>query len=289
MGFLNKPTFIGQNTTPIEPEKSVRQMAWDTVKQIPGALFKNVIYDADKPAGQRMLPQGLWAATQAAAQGEDDIRTGKAPTPVKKSDYPMSKLAMNLAMGATTGDVNELKGGLTMGKNAILNNTAKKQLSNAIEAKASNTLDPKNFKSAEEYVKAQRKMYRGGTEYNPARVNSKSEVFNGVALTESPERAKFYTAGTQGRGGEKGRFVQELFIDNKANIASQEHIPQSLWATMEPEDIARWAKENGYDGVDLRSLGGSIAQADKEIRIFNPDMLQTKSQLTDIWNKANKK
>lgn len=148
-------------------------------------------------------------------------------------------------------------------------------------------LDPKNFKSAEEYVKAQRKMYRGGTEYNPARVNSKSEVFNGVALTESPERAKFYTAGTQGRGGEKGRFVQELFIDNKANIASQEHIPQSLWATMEPEDIARWAKENGYDGVDLRSLGGSIAQADKEIRIFNPDMLQTKSQLTDIWNKAN--
>lgn len=57
---------------------------------------------------------------------------------------------------------------------------------------------------------------------------------------------------------------------------------------MEDNDIAKFAKEKGFDGIDLRDLPGEIAKADKEIRIFNPEVLKTKSQLTDIWNKATK-
>lgn len=145
------------------------------------------------------------------------------------------------------------------------------------------TSNPTKYKSVDEFMDGQGEtVYRGGGEYNPSKIDN-----NGIALTTDVERAKFFTASTQGKGGESGRFVQDFIIEKGANIANKTDVPVELWKTMEPDDIAVWAKKNGYDGIDLRNLGGSIADADKEIRIFNPDILKTKSQLTDIWNKAN--
>ena len=42
-----------------------------------------------------------------------------------------------------------------------------------------------------------------------------------------------------------------------------------------------WAKSNGYDAVKLPLEG--------ETRIINPDIIKTKSQLEEIWKKANSK
>jgi len=136
-------------------------------------------------------------------------------------------------------------------------------------------------KSFEEFTKGQQQVFRGGSVFDPKKIGD-----DGISLTTSSERAKFFTSETQGKGGEKGRIVQEFFIDKKVNIAQQKDIPVNLWKTIEPDDISKWAKENKFDGVDLRNLGGSIAQADKEIRIFNPAIIKTKSQLKQLWDKG---
>jgi len=138
-------------------------------------------------------------------------------------------------------------------------------------------------KSFEEFTKGQQQVFRGGSVFDPKKIGD-----DGISLTTSSERAKFFTSETQGKGGEKGRIVQEFFIDKKVNIAQQKDIPVNLWKTIEPDDISKWAKENKFDGVDLRNLGGSIAQADKEIRIFNPAIIKTKSQLKQLWDKGGK-
>jgi len=44
------------------------------------------------------------------------------------------------------------------------------------------------------------------------------------------------------------------------------------------------AKKEGYDGISFINGNGSL---EREIAIFNPDIIKTKSQLTDIWKKAN--
>ena len=44
-------------------------------------------------------------------------------------------------------------------------------------------------------------------------------------------------------------------------------------------------KSRGFDG----SITGSKGSRMEEIAVWNLDKIKTKSQLTDIWNKANKK
>jgi hypothetical protein len=58
---------------------------------------------------------------------------------------------------------------------------------------------------------------------------------------------------------------------------------KQLWRDLEVEyrKAVSWAKNNGYDAVRFPLEG--------ETRVVNPNILKTKSQLTDIWKKANKK
>ncbi len=55
-----------------------------------------------------------------------------------------------------------------------------------------------------------------------------------------------------------------------------------MWRDLEVEykKAINWAKSNGYDGVKLPLEG--------ETRIINTNIIKTKSQLTDIWNKSQK-
>jgi len=49
-------------------------------------------------------------------------------------------------------------------------------------------------------------------------------------------------------------------------------------------DTIKYAKENGYDAVIMKNVKDPI-KANNTI-VFSPDQIKTKSQLTDIWNKA---
>ena len=43
--------------------------------------------------------------------------------------------------------------------------------------------------------------------------------------------------------------------------------------------IVEYARKNGFDAVEF--------PFEKEIRVIKPNVLKTKSQLTDIWKQAN--
>ena len=49
------------------------------------------------------------------------------------------------------------------------------------------------------------------------------------------------------------------------------------------EDMGDVLKKKGFDGIEYTHADGSI-----EYVVFNPSQIKTKSQLTDIWNKAHK-
>lgn len=84
--------------------------------------------------------------------------------------------------------------------------------------------------------------------------------------------AKVLTIKDLKNGDELRQIIQQW---NVADAAGHSNVPYE-------KAIVKLAKDNGFDTVDLTHLG------EKEIRIVNPDVLKTKSQLTNLWNRANK-
>lgn len=95
-----------------------------------------------------------------------------------------------------------------------------------------------------------------------------------------------------------GKVTNEAFISPKARI---DEFTSQEWRDMESQLGQQWGsykdeyknfgdfityffKENGVDGVKITGGKGSDLTV-----IYNPDIIKTKSQLTDIWNKANAK
>jgi len=139
--------------------------------------------------------------------------------------------------------------------------------------------EAKKYKSAEEFVKAQDKIYRAG-ELRDGKKSLKGDYF---ATTK--EYAQTY----KDRGA-----IKEYIISKDAKVLDTNDIPKSL--RIEPfgeltakdvvkkggvggvqNDIYKYAEKNGYDAVRY---------SDTETVVINRDVLKTKSQLTDIWNKA---
>jgi len=100
---------------------------------------------------------------------------------------------------------------------------------------------------------------------------------------------------------QKGGKVEEIVISPNAKIIDYSDIPnvkfknlndyspeldtgnEQIWRDLEVEyqKAINWAKNNGYDAIRLPLEG--------ETRIVNKDIIKTKSQLEEIWKKANKK
>jgi hypothetical protein len=136
--------------------------------------------------------------------------------------------------------------------------------------------EARKYKSADEFVKANT-VYRSG-ELKNGRKGLKGDWFS---TTE--DYAKAYS--------DRGE-LKDYVIKPNSKILSYEDIPSKMkpypsgnlqWDDF--KDIQElqnkafeYAKKNGYDAV---RWGG------KELNIINRDIIQTKSQLTDIWNKAN--
>lgn len=140
------------------------------------------------------------------------------------------------------------------------------------------------YKTVEEFVKAQGKItYRSTSK--PFDKNLISE--RGIFTTPDKNYATNWKYG-------KGRSVEELIIDKKSNILNKDKIPKEFYSTEDgikyiknEEDLIKYAKKNGFDGYEnVSNINGK--DFEPEIVVFNKNMITTKTQLTNIWDKVNK-
>jgi len=159
------------------------------------------------------------------------------------------------------------------------------------------------YKSAEEFVKAQPTYYhgspnadalqKGGFDLSKAGSTSgyKGVYGRGVYLTNDVSRANLYGKSMDIVIDPKAKLLQ---VDAK-NALDTLFIAETKYG--EPDLIRKMVMDKGYDGVRIINnetrpsnfTGKTIKAGAEEIAIFNPDIIKTKSQLTEIWNKANKK
>lgn len=130
--------------------------------------------------------------------------------------------------------------------------------------------EARKYKSAEEFVKGQTPIYKGGA----------GDISLGSFSTDIN-----HAQGWADRTG--GKVVEKYFAPNTKFAPFQEY--HDKFAQLKTEKATdAYFKAQGYDGVDFRNSPTMKGATEKEVRIWNPDKLQTKSQLTDIWNEANK-
>ena len=165
--------------------------------------------------------------------------------------------------------------------------------------------EARKYKSAEEFVKSQGTLvFRGGH-----KISTESVTDLGISVSRNKRVADFFTKTKI--GGE----TEELVISSNAKILSFDEIPINIkdkFTKLSKDisileqlreapkimknaerDLVNYAKKKGYDVVDISGFddkaGKIITDIESEFRIVNPDILKTKSQLTDIWNKAQAK
>lgn len=187
--------------------------------------------------------------------------------------------------------------------------------------------EAKKYKSAEEFVKAHGKpVFSGGSEITKAWSNEKmggfgsiyrgrNELGGGIYITDSPEYAK--TFGSQLTESLLKPNLKLLDIRETSKVIGSAELNkikagfkdynnylknggEELLPTDYPNEIVDKIqnvyggnstdilKKAGFDGIiaDESRIGG---QGGTVWNIFDANSLQTKSQLTDIWNQANKK
>lgn len=163
----------------------------------------------------------------------------------------------------------------------------------------SNNLNPLNFKTAEDYVKAQgTPVYHGTPEkfdnFSLEQVGKSTDsgMFGkGIYFTDDLKEATTYSK----RGNKVGE-VKEVILDlkkpyiikTKADIPEID-VPMDTIEQMKVADkeysrlFTEKLQKEGYDGViDMMSPGS------KQYVVFNPSQIKTKSQLISEWNKAQK-
>lgn len=169
------------------------------------------------------------------------------------------------------------------------------------QADSSLIQEAKKYKTAEEFVKAQGEpLYHGttargreGISKEGFKLQNSRDSFNqgtGISITTDTKIASKFT----GKDGE----VLDVVLDPKAklfdgdefkSLVRKEYNGNQLRGEILAEDkVVKKLKSEGYDGIDYRGRKASESY-ESEIRIWNTEKLKTKSQLTDIWNKANKK
>ena len=152
--------------------------------------------------------------------------------------------------------------------------------------------EAKKYKSAEEFVKAQGAPVYHGT-------NTKFDVFDKTKIGEATGTGDwgdgFYFSDSKdvARSFAKdagGDVVMEVNLKNLkfADGNKLEKLPEVqniLDDGMGFADIGEYVKLKGYDGVKYKHSGdGGV-----EYVVYDADKIKTKSQLTDIWKKANNK
>lgn len=160
------------------------------------------------------------------------------------------------------------------------------------KSKENNNLlaEAKKYKTAEEFVNSQ-KVFRGETIKGTIRnvngkIKGKTEFGDApfVSFADNPKLASRF-----------GDRLDEHFID-KSRILDLENSTDKKALDIIKNDIdpsqkqVKELKKLGYDGISFNNFEDKSAKVSgKEIRYFGDfDLGKTKSQLTDIWEKANK-
>jgi len=147
-------------------------------------------------------------------------------------------------------------------------------------------MSPKNFKTAEDYVKAQTNAYHG--------TNKDFEVFSkdfigenqptdfgqGLSFAKDRQSAVGYA---KEAGGNK---VMDVKLDIKNPAKNKDLLDPEIQSAIDDEmgfkDVGDVLKEKGFDGIEFTRADGSI-----EYTVFDTNQIKTKSQLISEWNKAN--
>ncbi len=244
-----------------------------------------------------MSPQ--YMASAAAQQGI--IRVFKYLTNPDRITKNLFNLAENSRGLKGTQSILEKGASKVQSSRKVLNDTAemvKKNETGGITL-GDNPLiqEARKYKSAEEFVKAQGEpIYHGTTAENASKIEQggfkimdtqRNGRYSGDGVYFAPESnsvAHF--------GGEKGKVI-EAYINQK-NFKTV-FIPEGNIDWQPGNELVNEWKRAGYDGIvmklrDTDSITGKVMDEwVNEIVSFKPDQIKTKSQLTDIWNKANKK
>jgi len=138
--------------------------------------------------------------------------------------------------------------------------------------------------NAKDIIHKMEKVFRGGEKFDISKMGER-----GIPVTKSKKVAETFLGAKESfRKGlpflEKPTVgLEEYYINPSAKIATKKDIPNNIFKSYKeanpvitPEKaepiIGRWAKKNGYDGVDFSTLGETSLK-EAEIKIYNPNVL----------------
>ena len=146
--------------------------------------------------------------------------------------------------------------------------------------------EAKKFKTADEFVKAQPKLYHGTTEkfdkFDTSKVGRSVNDKEGIFFTNNKDLAERYTYDPfrDKRGG-----VMEVVVDIKKPLEVEAGGNAVFYFQKNKDSILKKAKKGGYDGIKVYNKDGG----ENVIIALSANQTKTTQELTDIWNKANKK
>ncbi len=148
--------------------------------------------------------------------------------------------------------------------------------------------EARKYKTAEEFVDAQGKPVYHGTnkEIKRFKISSSGDLGEGAYFTPDKYAAqRFAWRKAYNQGGKQKIYEVYLYYNKplKLGIGIDGEKALEFYRNRNYQAITKLAKENGYDAV-IREGIGDIGD---EIAVFSPKQIKTKSQLTDIWNKAH--
>jgi|ETN02SMinimDraft_2_1059926.scaffolds.fasta_scaffold05453_2 hypothetical protein len=159
--------------------------------------------------------------------------------------------------------------------------------------------------SSDEFIESHQKVFRGGEALDISKGKGR-----GIPVTADRKIAEAFAKGKAefdvsptGKiltdiSGKKPRknIIEEFYLDSSARIATRNDIPDDIYKAYRsatpvttPEIaepiLSKWARDNGFDAIDFRTLGETSLK-EAEIKILNPDILKTESQLLETFKQS---
>ena len=145
--------------------------------------------------------------------------------------------------------------------------------------------EAKKYKSAEDYINSKATYFTGGkqeiSQFGELGKNKIGQDKQGVFLTSSDKYAKIF-AGKDGK-------ITQVFADIKKPFkVTNENMIEAPQSYLE---YIQELKDKGYDSLLLKKqkFGLDNKGVHDQLLVLDPSVLKTKSQLIEIWQKANNK
>jgi hypothetical protein len=169
--------------------------------------------------------------------------------------YPLGAAANRLEE-SVKGSIGNTKGNVLLGKGNLESEALK-------------------YKTPEEFVRSKPMLYHGTKlPFQGAFLPGRTPAMKGkIFFTEHKQIAQHFA-------GKRGGEVMEVYIDYKKPL----EIGGGRKLTNSQREALYDPPKHGYDSIIQYDDG----QAKTEVIVYNPSIIKTKSQLTDIWNKVHK-